>query len=253
MRMNKRMRFIKAALMTLVISIVFISATACNWRGDDWFGERGVDGSGRVVEEIRNVGTFNRVELHGAGRLYIDFGSVPSLRIVAEDNILPIIETRVEGDTLVVESDRSYNTEIGINIYINMTQVREFSLRGAWKVIGQAQFNADRLDLELTGAGQLDLDVDAKRIYSSISGAGDINLKGNADLHELHISGVGSLDAYDLIVKDYIISISGAGSCHIFAGNSLDAHISGAGSIYYMGDPADVTSSITGTGKLVKK
>ena len=59
-------------------------------------------GSGKVVTETRQVSGFDRVALSGIGNLTITQGDKESLKIEAEDNILPRIETTVQNRTLII-------------------------------------------------------------------------------------------------------------------------------------------------------
>ena len=44
--------------------------------------------------------------------------------------------------------------------------------------------------------------------------------------------------------------MSGSGSIFVTATNSLTATVSGTGSVIYVGNPRDVTKSVTGTGAI---
>jgi hypothetical protein len=249
--MKKLTLFGKSMMLSLVAVLVLMAAGACNYHKFDWAGEH-IEGSGNVISEERTVGSFNSIRVIGSGKLYVTQGAEQSLMIQAEDNIMPIIDTGVEGDTLVVDTERPYTSGIGIKIYITMPDIRGFQLNGAWVLSGQNRFNVNDLDLEITGAGSIDLDLTAGRIFTEISGAGTVTLTGSADSHFLTISGAGELKAEGLEVKNYDITVSGAGNCRIFVTQSLEVQISGSGSVYYQGDPASINSNISGVGKLVK-
>jgi hypothetical protein len=48
----------------------------------------------------------------------------------------------------------------------------------------------------------------------------------------------------------YSVKISGSGKCKINVGDSLEANISGSGSVYYKGDPDKIRSNVSGSGKV---
>jgi hypothetical protein len=250
--MRKKQFTVKLLMTALVTAILFIGLTACKVvKESDWKGDS-VEGSGQLIEESRSVGFFNSVRLSGSGKVIVTGGPGASVRLMAEDNIMPLIETRVEGDTLVVETNRPYRTNIGITVYLTMSEIKGFTLSGAWVLSSESELTVDDLDIEVSGAGRIDLDVRAGNIFTSLSGAGEIILRGSADRHRVRISGAGNLNAEGLEVRYYDIQVSGAGNCRIFVTEELVASISGTGSIYYRGNPAIVESNISGTGKLVK-
>ncbi|MCP5103719.1 MAG: DUF2807 domain-containing protein [bacterium] len=247
----RKANMIKTSLMLLSMCLGIFFISSCYHLNDGWHHGDGVTGSGRVVEEIRNVGFFDRLEVLGSCEVFFTRG-VQGLRLVGEDNILAIIDTHVENGTLVIDSDRSYSTEIGLKVYVSMEAIRGFTINGAGKIYGEEAFSTDTLNLEIFGAGKIELAVVAQSISSRIVGAGTILLEGSAGYHSVDIAGAGSIEAYDLEVKTYDIDIAGAGSCHIFVTQELNVVIAGAGAIYYKGDPAIINSTIAGAGKLIK-
>ena len=72
----------------VVVSVMALSILACQVGG-----LTGVRGSGSIIEEGREVGDFTGVALAGVGDLTIEVGERESLRIKAEDNLMPYLET----------------------------------------------------------------------------------------------------------------------------------------------------------------
>ena len=165
---------------------------------------------------------------------------------------MPIIDTHVEGSTLVIDSDRPYNSDIGVTAYVSMESIREFAIFGAGKIVGEEDFTTDELVLEIIGAGKIELSVMAQSISSRILGAGSISLEGRAENHAVEIDGAGRIDAYNLEIRIYDIIILGAGCCRIFVRYELNVVIAGSGIVYYRGNPSVIQSSIVGIGKIVK-
>ena len=59
-------------------------------------------GSGTAASESRPVSGFSAVELAGVGTVLVEPGTTASVTVEADDNILPLLSTDVEGDTLVL-------------------------------------------------------------------------------------------------------------------------------------------------------
>jgi len=245
----KQVNAIRRSLMLLSIVLGIVTLWSCH--GWDSRHKDGVVGSGMVVEETRTVGFFDSIRVVGSCNVYFTTGA-QGLRLVGEDNILDIIDTHVENGTLVIDSDRSYSSHYQLEAYVSMEAIKGFSINGAGKVVGDGSFTTDELELEIFGAGKMELAVTAGNISSRIEGAGCIVLEGRADEHIVRIAGAGSIEAGDLEVKTYDIRIDGAGTCRIFVTEVLDAEINGAGAIYYRGNPHSVNSTIAGAGKIIK-
>lgn len=236
-------------LMGVVVSVLLLGLCSC-YHLDDCGGT--VIGSGRVMEEQRHVGSFDNVQVHGSATLFFRKGAVQPVRIVAEDNILPIIDTRVQGDTLVVDFMETFTANRGVEIYVTMPEVRGFETTGSCNVYGEAPFRTDNLTLRIGGSGVMQMEVEADGIYSYIEGSGKLIMLGKTQFHRVRIAGSGVIDALGLTTVDYDIRIDGSGECRIFVSGRLDAHIAGSGSIYYQGNPSEINSSVAGSGRIVR-
>ncbi len=187
-------------------------------------------GSGQVATEKRSVGAFSRVDLSGAAEVEASIGPVQSVEVTLDDNLLPLIETKVEGDTLKIDSTESYSTSLGLKVKIVAPSIEGFSVSGA------ANLHATSLD--------------AKTFSLNIDGAGNVNLQGHVDVLEVQAAGAAKIRAYDLAAKQVRLNLSGAGDAQVNAAESLDATVSGAGSVRYRGHPAQVRQDVSGVGSV---
>ncbi len=206
---------------------------------------------GVVLRETRNVGAFDSVEIRSACHLIFSQGA-QELHVEAEDNILPLIHTYVRSDRiLVIESLEHFKSSAGVKVYASMPDIRGFSVYGAAVVESESSFSCRDLRLTLSGAYEIDMDVDAERIFTEAIGSGGISLRGRARYHEITLSGVGMLKSTDLDTLDSTVVLNGAGSISVRVKGTLDVTINGAGIVYYTGSPANIQSHVYGAGKLV--
>ena len=86
--------------------------------------------------------------------------------------------------------------------------------------------------------------------YAGITGAADFELSGaKQDILDIYITGTGNVDAFDMVMDDCNIQISGAGNCEVHVIDNLDIVISGVGNIRYKGNPT-VTTDVSGVGDI---
>lgn len=214
------MRWRRALALLAVGSVV----TACS----------ATAGSGQLATQSRQVSGFTSVELTGVGELSIDQTGTESLTVSAEDNLLPLLTSRVEGDTLIL--GKKPNTRIVTTKPITYTLTMK-----------------DITGLAVSGSGTINapkLTTAALRI--EISGSGVITTAGNADDQSLEISGSGRYLADGLTSKTTTAEISGSGTANVVASNALDVKISGSGTLTYSGNP-QVSQTVSGSGRLIKK
>jgi hypothetical protein len=192
-----------------------------------------VRGSGVVKTEDREASGFSEVWLSGSGEVRVEVGNTDSVTVEAEDNILPLLETRVADGRLNLGTKRNASISPTRPIRYHVT-VKELTAIG---VAGSGKFHVDG--------------VDARRLTADISGSGSATLAGKADDLRLSVSGSGDYDAAKLITKTAKVEISGSGSATVNASDHVEAQISGSGSVHYLGTPT-VEKHVSGSGSVAR-
>ncbi|MFN2138062.1 MAG: GIN domain-containing protein [Candidatus Promineifilaceae bacterium] len=219
---------IKTVTLLLVLFSLF---TACARNGEP---VEVVSGSGNVVTEERSVSGFTAVGLRGAGHLIIDESGKESLSITTDDNLLPYIETSIQGDELV----------ISIQDGVVFTDVSELTYN-----VSAANLNK----VALEGGGKVEIaNLDEDELQVTLSGAGEVEAAGNVEKQTVQISGAGAYNASDLASRDATVRHDGAGIAVIQVSENLDVTINGLGSVEYIGNPS-VSEEINGLGTVRKR
>jgi hypothetical protein len=188
-------------------------------------------GSGNVTSESRDVRGFDEVELEGIGNLSIRQTGSESLTVEAEEDVLPKIRTEVENGRLVIgpEPNTSIQTTEPINYVLTVKDLHALKLSGSG-------------DVEAEG-------INTNKLGINISGSGAVEVSGRTDSQEIDISGSGAYRADDLESKEAKIDVSGSGFATVNVSEALDAKVSGAGSVEYVGDPT-VEKDVSGAGRV---
>ncbi|MEJ2006455.1 MAG: DUF2807 domain-containing protein, partial [Cyclobacteriaceae bacterium] len=152
--------------------------------------------------------------------------------------------------TLEINSSRKLRASDDSNITVFYKSVESIEVQGAATLHTDNVFSGDYLRLTMSGAGEVDMDVDLGRLELDISGAGAVELKGNAEEQDISMSGAGGYDAEELISRRCRISISGVGGAQVYVTEDLDATVSGIGGVSYLGNPSNVRSDISGLGSI---
>ncbi|MDF1611387.1 head GIN domain-containing protein [Stygiobacter electus] len=208
-----------------IILTLLLSFNACTF----W----GVRGNGKLKTQTRNIENFDRLEVGGVFSVKVEIGKEASLKIQAEENLLPLIKTNVVDGTLIIETKKGLNPRREIKILITTPNLNY---------------------VEVSGANSLQIfNIDEDVFEVNLSGAGSIYLKGKVEKLYADLSGAGSIDSKDLIANVVEISVSGAASADVFAKERIDASVSGVGSINYYGNPQNVKTNISGVGSINRK
>jgi len=192
-----------------------------------------VHGSGVVATERREAAGFSEIWLNSGGEVVVEQTGTESVSVEAEDNLLPLLESRVDGRRLTLGSKPNVNLHATRPIRYRVT-VKELTALG---VSGSGKFRVEG--------------VDTPRLTASISGSGSATLSGKADDVRLSVSGSGDYDAARLATKTASVSISGSGSATVNASDRVEADISGSGSVRYLGSPT-VEKHVSGSGSIAR-
>jgi len=107
--------------------------------------------------------------------------------------------------------------------------------------------------LKLSGSGVISVTgIKAKGLTVILSGGGVLRASGSATRVDVTLGGSGDAQLKGLVARDVHAVVSGSGRILVTATESLDASVPGAGAIVYSGNPAQVTTNITGSGAVVR-
>lgn len=213
-----------------------------------------VRGNGNLSEQTRNIGGFNAVEVEGGMDVVLIPGNTHTVRVSADENLLEYIKTEKKGTRLVISTRRRYNLDpkAGLKIYVTAPELREIDVTGSGTVTSQSRlvYN-NRLSIDITGSGDVRLDVDAPEIQAEATGSGNTSLSGQTRSFRAAINGSGELRCFNLLSENTNVEISGSGSAEVHASKRLDIEINGSGSVAYKGNPS-VNQDIAGSGDIRK-
>lgn len=238
----------KRFIIMIMLGLTLI-LSACN---GTILGGNMVRGSGVPGSESRPVSGFSGIVLNGSGDAQINKGDSESLKIEAEDNILPLITSEVVGGKLVIgfKNNTSISTTLPICFTITVKDLSSIELNGSGNaVVGDIQTSA--MTLTLRGSGDADFgSLVASNLTADGNGSGNIAIKGGkVNSQILRIFGSSNYTAPDLESQSASVSIFGSGDAQVWSKGSLAATIAGSGNVTYFGSPT-VTQKVAGSGKV---
>jgi hypothetical protein len=230
--------------LLLVPSIALFSLAACNMNR--------VKGNGHVISKSFTDTGFKDVDVSSSLRVYLKQGNDYSVKIDAEDNILELMKVRTEGDVLKIgfRDNISASPTREIKVYITAPEFRNLEASGACSFISQGSIKGNVVKLDLSGASSSQLEVETNKLEVDASGASEISLKGKTTYFSVDGSGSTEIHSFPLLAEHTKVSISGSGDAEVYAGQSLDVEISGAGDVTYKGTPATINKDISGAGSI---
>ncbi len=234
----------------LFLLIPIVLGSSCRFIG----GKR-VRGNGNWKTEERSVSNFKEVQVSGAIDVIVSTGSVAQVKVETDENLQQYIEVIQNGDQLEIRNKSGYSPRPtrDMKVYVTSPSFTHIGVSGACDIYSQGRVvNPDKLEMNVSGAGSITMDLDAPNVFAQISGSGDVKLSGQTRDLEINLSGAADAKCYDMKAENTSVHISGAGDAEVYASVSLDAQVSGAGSVKYKGNAAKVNQQVSGAGSVKK-
>jgi hypothetical protein len=243
-----------AALAGATLSSARAKDGDSSWFDQAFSGGNRVVGSGRLQTESRAPGSFQAISIKGPIRMVLRQGSREAIEVTADDNLLPLIETRVENAMLKVGPRKgiSYSSRNPVTVTVDFVALKELAVGGSGDVVGQAM-KASTLEVAIGGSGTVRLPkLQASTLSLTIGGSGDFESSGRTGRFSVGIGGSGSVHAEELDADDVSVNIGGSGDASVRANRTLDVSVGGSGDVVYSG-AAVVKTSIAGSGSVRKR
>ena len=233
-----------------------------------------VSGSGNLVTEQFDYTDFANIEVSNVFEVEISQSDTYSIDITADDNIMEYVTIDRSGDTLRVGLKIGYSyRSITAVAKIDMPDIKQFVLSGASGAIINDFASAGNVNIDVSGASSLTLsglscadigievsgasnlngNLNAAEAVFNISGASRLSLTGLGQDLKATVSGASNMDLDSFVVDNLDINVSGASTAVVNTEGTLDADVSGASSLQYIGNPTLGDISVSGASDLEKK
>lgn len=253
-------------LLTLVIAgSTLVTAIGCG---------AVVVGSGKLVTRDFDYSDFNKLNVSHAFQVEVTRADSFFVSLTMDDNLFDYLNIRKLGSTLYIglKTPRSYVSTTQ-RATITMPDLHGLKLSGASTGDVSGFSSEDTLNLDLSGASSLDIEEvtagntdfnisGASKLSGSmeidygnfeVSGASSANLDGSADDMKMDVSGTSTMRLDDFTVENANIILSDASTATVNASGRIDAEISGASNLYYIGSPTLGRLDVSGASNIRQK
>jgi predicted small secreted protein len=213
-------------LLILVVLLPLLLAGCHHGLGAD------VKGSGKRVTQKRDVAPFTAISTDGAFEIEVVCQKNQGLEIEADDNILPLIETQVSGNTLRLRPTQNYSAEDPPKIKITVPNIEAFSANGAGK-------------FQISG-------LNNEKLTVSLNGAPTLTASGTTKMIGIDTNGAAKVDTHNLRAAHAVVDSKGVSKVDLGVSDQLDVNVSGPSHVTYKGDPV-VNKTVHGPGKVEKR
>jgi len=258
----------KKAIVAVLVAVLLTSGLLVGCQGGV------IKGSGNLKTENFNFSDFTRVDVSSAFEVDIAQSGSYSISITADDNLFKYIQVSRQGETLKIGLKTfTLLWPATLKAKITMPQLRGLDFSGATRGTVSGFSSTENLDIEVSGASSLDLvgmsvgdvkfdisgaskvtgDITAGDADFDISGASTVQLEGSADDMVVEADGASRVKLAGFTVNNANVNLSGASTGTVNLDGKLDANLSGASKLEYIGEPTMGTVNTSGASTLSKK
>ncbi len=155
-----------------------------------------VTGSKNYLTKKVEVGHFNEIKLLGSANVTYHQGSQNYIEIYGSDNIIPLLETYVDGNTLIVKYKKNVTIWKGkLEVKVFSPELNKLTINGSGDIhFANGIQTKEDISLSINGSGDIKgKDFKCRKMSVSISGSGDVKLQ-QIESEECNASIAGSGD-----------------------------------------------------------
>jgi hypothetical protein len=242
---------VKKRIIPIVVTLLLVVLTSLGVGG--CIGEN-VTGSGNLTTETRDLSDFTRLEASSGFELEVTMSDTFSIEITADDNVHEYIVVKKSGDTLEIGlRGTCFYHSVTIEAKVTMPNLYKIELSGGSQVYITGFSSAHDFEVELSGGSQLSGDISAGDAEFELSGGSQVELEGSGEDLAIDASGGSRLDLEDFPIDNASIDMSGGSRATINISGTLNAALSGASRIEYVGEPTLGDLEMSGESKVERK
>jgi len=213
-----------------------------------------VTGSGNLVTKQYPFTNFTGVSAGSVFDVTVKPGTTPGVSLTVDDNLVEYLDVSTSGDRLNLRLKSNTNVRNAtLKAVVTVPELTSLDLSGASKGRLEGCRSAKKLDIDVSGASRLEGDLESGDMHMGLSGASHASLKGTAGNLRLNVSGASHADLEELQIKDANVDVDGASHATVHPSGNLQARASGASSVQYAGQPANVDKQTSGASSVRPK
>jgi len=209
----------------------------------------GFKGSGDAATQERNISGVKSVSISAGMNLYIQQAGSESLRIEADDNVIPKILTEVKNGHLEIKYKPWIFGFGGINIKSPPVTDMDAIKASSGANVQSSMINTESLKITLSSGSSGKVEIDAAKLNVDLSSGSNLTIEGTVEKQEADLSSGVKYDAYNLKSREAALNVSSGAVADIDVSERLDVNISSGATVRYIGTP-QIVSNISSGGNL---
>lgn len=208
------------------------------------------------MSETRTMNPFEVVDSRSSANVIfhpLQEGEQSKVVVSAQENLLPHIQTVVQGKRLVIDIEGNVMSTKSMTVEVFAAGVTKFVNDGSGSFETAGTIRSTDFEAVQDGSGSMMLGFNGDNLEVGNDGSGSIRIIGKCREAELNNDGSGSINAAELECNIAEVASDGSGSVYVYAIDELSIELSGSGDVTYEGDPQNIETSNSGSGSIRKE
>ena len=216
---------------------LFIGSTSCNLNAN--FGN-GIDGSGNVITEKRNINQeFTKITASTGVNVIVEQGS-PT-------------EVEVENGTLKVKIEGNINLMTTINVRVKTKSISSLESSSGSSITSKNILNGTSIALKSSSGSEIDVELEYENVNCESTSGSDLKVSGKTLRLETKSSSGSEINASNLAANDVYAQSTSGSTTTVKPIVKLSAKASSGSSIDYVQEPKNVSKEETSGGSVSKE
>lgn len=202
--------------------------------------------------DTRKLKSFSSISVGEAIDVEIKAGNEEKAIVEVDGTSPNNVMTEVFGDRLKIRMRQGNWRNVDVKVYVTYKEIDEIDVSSAADLVSDGVIKSEQLEIEVSSAGDVEVEVDVEELEVRVSSAGDLTIEGRATEQYVKVSSSGDYDGYDLESEVAEVDASSSGDARVFVTKELEADASSSGSVYYRGNPTKVYVDSSSGGRVRK-
>lgn len=232
----------------LLAFILIIGFVSCNFN----FGN-GIDGSGNVITEKRNINqTFTKISTSAGVNVIVEQGSPAEVEVETDDNLMEHVIIKVENGTLIIKIDGDIDFMSTINVRVKTEVISGLEATSGSSITSKNKLNGTLIAIKTSSGSDITAELEYENVSCESTSGSDIEVSGKALRLETKSSSGSDIDAENLAANEVYAQSTSGSSTTVSPIVKLNGKASSGSSINYVKEPKTVTKEENSGGSIDK-
>ena len=146
-----------------------------------------IKGNRNVIEVRETLAPFNAIQLDDDLDINLEAATVGEYIIEADDNLIDVLKFKVVNETLIISSYYKVTSKKKLNITVNFSELFRINANDG-NIVVKNRFSTEFLEVNATGSGRVEIDVDADAMEITMNDNSRGNFKVDSDTLNIRLA-----------------------------------------------------------------